>query len=91
MTNHTFHPGGKGQDHDGGPSSWSHLGGAGRLEGAVIADGHSGAAARRVAAAEADETGHPVPVPGVGSEQIEAVLAEISAINTELLARRELE
>ena len=34
-------------------------------EGAVVADGHPGAASRGAAAAQLDEPGHPVAVPGV--------------------------
>src|SRR5205823_14072623 len=45
--------------------------GAAGLEGAVVADGHAGAAAWRPAAAELDEPGHPVAVTGVGGEELE--------------------
>src|SRR5215813_6308736 len=42
-----------------------------RLDGAVVADGHPGAAPRGAAAAQLDEPGHPVAVPGVGGEEFE--------------------
>ena len=44
---------------------------SGRLEAAVIADGHARAAARRAAAAQLNEPGHPVAVPGVGRQELE--------------------
>src|SRR6185437_8899041 len=40
-------------------------------EGAVVADGHAGAAARGGAAAQLDQAGHPVAVTGVGGEELE--------------------
>src|SRR5581483_2189807 len=41
------------------------------LEGAVVADGHAGAVALGTGAAEFDEAGDAVAVPGVGGEQFE--------------------
>src|SRR5690242_5556745 len=40
-------------------------------EGAVVADGHAGAAARGGTAAQLDQAGHPVAVTGVGGEELE--------------------